>query len=117
MNFFEGSSAGNATINTHFGVTNFFDTSTGGNAAITVIEGNMNFFNNSRAGTATITAGRPVSQNGGFDAGFIMFHDISTADHATISSLDGSSVEFHDSSRADHATLIAGQTGSLNSST
>ena len=110
-NFFEGSTAGNATINTHFGVTNFFDTSTGGNAAFTVIEGNMNFFNNSRAGTATITAGRPVSQNGGFDAGFIKFHDNSTADHATISSLDGSSVEFHDSSRADHATLIAGTSG------
>jgi outer membrane autotransporter protein len=110
-NFFEGSTAGNATINTHFGVTNFFDTSTGGNAAITVIEGNMNFFNNSRAGTATITAGRPVSQNGGFDAGFIKFMDNSTADHATISSLDGSSVEFHDSSSADHATLIAGTNG------
>jgi outer membrane autotransporter protein len=37
--------------------------------------------------------------------------DNSTADHATISSLDGSSVEFHDSSRADHATLIAGTNG------
>jgi autotransporter-associated beta strand protein len=71
----------------------------------------MNFFNNSRAGTATITAGRPVSQNGGFDAGFIKFMDNSTADHATISSLDGSSVEFHDSSRADQATLIAGPGG------
>jgi outer membrane autotransporter protein len=112
-NFFEGSSAGNATINTHFGTTNFFDTSTAGNAAITVIEGNMSFSNNSRGGTATIIAGRPVSQNGGFDAGFIMFHDTSTADHATISSLDGSSVEFHDSSRADHATLIVGQSGFL----
>jgi outer membrane autotransporter protein len=111
IEFHEGSSAGNATINTHFGVTKFFDTSTAGNAAFTVIEGNMNFSNNSRAGTATITAGRPVSQNGGFDAGFIMFHDISTADHAKISSLDGSSVEFHDSSRADHATLIAGTNG------
>src|SRR5580704_14693947 len=37
--------------------------------------------------------------------------DNSTADHATISSLDGSSVEFHDSSRADQATLIAGPGG------
>ena len=111
IEFHDQSSAGNATFNTHFGVTNFFDTSTAGNAAFTVIEGNMNFFNNSSGGTATITAGRPVSQNGGFDAGFIKFMDNSTADHATIFSLDGSSVEFHDSSRADHATLIAGTNG------
>ena len=111
IEFHEGSSAGNATINTHFGVTNFFDTSTAGSAAFTVIEGNMNFFNNSSGGTATIIAGRPVSENGGFDAGFIKFMDNSTAGQATISSLDGSSVEFHDSSRADHATLIAGPGG------
>ena len=113
IEFHDQSSAGNATFNTHFGVTNFFDTSTAGNAAFTVIEGNMNFNNNSSGGTATIIAGRPVSENGGFDAGFIMFHDNSTADHATISSLDGSSVEFHDSSTADHATLIVGESGFL----
>ena len=113
IEFHDGSSAGSATINTHFGATNFFDTSTAGSAAFTVIEGNMDFFNNSRAGTATIIAGRPVSENGGFDAGFIKFHDNSSADQATISSLDGSSVEFHDSSRADHATLIVGRSGFL----
>ena len=111
IEFHDRSSAGNATINTHFGQTSFFDTSTAGNAAFTVIEGNMDFFNNSSAGTATINAGLPVSQNGGFDAGFIKFHDTSTAGNATIFSLDGSSVEFHDSSRADHATLIAGRNG------
>ena len=109
--FHDQSSAGNATFNTHFGVTNFFDTSTAGNAAFTVIEGNMNFNDNSSAGTATINAGRPVSENGGFDAGFIKFFNTSTAGQATISSLDGSSVEFHDSSTADHATLIAGPGG------
>ena len=113
IEFHDQSSAGNATFNTHFGATNFFDTSTAGNAAFTVIEGNMDFFNSSRAGTSTIIAGRPVSQNGGFDAGFIKFHDNSSADHATISSLDGSSVEFHDFSRADHATLIVGESGFL----
>ena len=80
---------------------------------VTVTSGNMNFSDGSRAGTATITAGLPVSQNGGFDAGFIKFFNDSTADHATISSLDGSSVEFHDSSTADHATLIVGQSGFL----
>jgi autotransporter-associated beta strand protein len=111
ISFRDQGSAGNATINTHFGQTNFFDTSTAGNAAFTVIEGNMDFFNNSSAGTATINAGRPVSQNGGFDAGFIKFHDTSTADHATIFSLDGSSVEFHDSSTAAQARLIVNNGG------
>ncbi len=43
INFFDKSTAGNATITTHFGTTNFFDTSTAGNAAFTVIEGNMDF--------------------------------------------------------------------------
>ena len=111
IEFHDQSRAGNATFNTHFGATNFFDTSTAGNATFTVIEGNMDFFNNSSASTATINAGRLVSENGGFDAGFIKFHDNSTAGQATISSLDGSSVQFFDSSRADHATLIAGRSG------
>ena len=112
-NFFDQSSAGKATINTNFGVTNFSDTSTAGNATISVTSGNMNFFNNSSAGTATVTAGLPVSQNEGFDAGFIKFMDTSTAGQATISSLDGSSVEFHDSSTAGTATLIVGKSGFL----
>ena len=113
IEFHDQSSAGNATFNTNFGVTNFFDTSTAGNATFTVTSGNMNFNNNSSAGTATITAGLPVSQNGGFDAGFIKFMDTSTAGQATISSLDGSSVEFHDSSTAGTATLIVGESGFL----
>jgi autotransporter-associated beta strand protein len=113
IEFHDQSSAGAATFNTHFGVTNFFDTSTAGNAAFTVIEGNMNFNDNSSGGTATIIAGRPVSENGGFDAGFIKFFNTSTAGQATISSLDGSSVEFHDSSTAGTATLIVGESGFL----
>ena len=113
IEFHDQSSAGNATFTTNFGVTNFFDTSTAGNATFTVTSGDMNFSDSSRAGTATITAGLPVSQNGGFDAGFIKFFNNSTADHATIFSLSDSSVEFHNSSRADHATLIVGESGFL----
>ena len=88
---------------------NFFDHSSAGAAAFTVLgESSMNFSNNSTAGTATITAGLPVSQNGGFDAGFIKFFNNSTAGSATISALDGSNIEFHDGSNAGTAILTAG---------
>ena len=108
-NFFDMSTAGNATIITNFAVTNFFDTSTAGAANITGTHLNVNFRNNSTAGTATILGG----QNPGFNAGFIQFFDSSSADHATITAQQEGQAFFHDSSTADHATLIVDESGFL----
>ena len=131
IGFYEGSSAGNATITTTtpFGVTNFHDTSNAGAATFTVAgEGVMNFFDQSSAdaasihvdgtssvnfhdgttaGTAKLIAG-DMGSTDDFTGGFIFFEGNSTADHATITALGDSNIEFDGASRAGNATLIAG---------
>ena len=93
---------------TVLGALTFTGSSTAGPAIINVIDtANTEFHGMSTAGAATITAGLPVSQNQGFDAGFVTFWDQSTAGSATITALDGSNIEFHDSSNAGTAVLIA----------
>jgi hypothetical protein len=73
----------------------------------------LNFRNTSTAGTAQITAGVPVDTEGGFEAGFIIFSNNSTAGHSTITTEDSSNTEFHDSSNAGNAMLIATPRGSI----
>ena len=73
----------------------------------------LNFRNTSTAGTAQITAGVPVDTEEGFEAGFIIFSDSSTAGSATITTEDSSNTEFHDTSNAGNATLIAAPRGSI----
>ncbi len=73
----------------------------------------LNFRNMSTAGTAQITAGVPVDTEGGFEAGFIIFSDNSTAGSSTITTEDSSNTEFHDTSNAGNATLIAAPRGSI----
>ena len=94
---------------TVLGSLTFRGSSTAGPAIINVIDtANTEFHDTSTAGTAKITAGFPVSQNGGFDSGFVTFWDQSTAGSATIAALDGSNIEFHDGSKAGTAILTAG---------
>ena len=88
---------------------------TAGNPTFDVIGGStpvMDFRNTSTAGTAQIIAGNPVTVNNGFDGGFIMFHQSSTAGQATITARDASNIEFHDASMAGTATLTAAPGGS-----
>src|SRR5262249_19303966 len=83
LDFRDSSTAGNATITTHFAVTNFHDTSSAGNADLSLVnESIMNFFDHSSAGAASI--------------------------HVD----DTGSVNFHDGSNAGTAKLIAGDMGS-----
>jgi autotransporter-associated beta strand protein len=108
IGFYEGSTAGNATITNSTGSVDFFDSSSAGAASIHVDGlGNVNFHDGSTAGTATMTAG-DAGSNDDFTGGFIKFFDNSTADHATITAYVGSNIEFHDASNAGNATLIVG---------
>jgi hypothetical protein len=96
------------TFNSPNGGPAFTNSSTAGPASINVFgEGAVDFHNTSKAGTATMTAGL-LGATSGDTGGFIIFHDNSTADHATITAYVGSNIEFHDASSADHATLIVG---------
>jgi len=117
--FFDNSTAGNATITNERGGlghgTQFFDSSTAGNATITNdgpnTLGNLKqlsgtqFFDSSTAGNATIT------NNGGDgvrSGGITQFFDRSTAGNVTIINGTGSGggTDFFDSSTAGNATLI-----------
>ena len=130
IEFHDQGTAGTATITTtsNFTTTNFFDTSTAENATINITPGHMNFFNNSSAGAASIhvdgtgsvafndgsTAGTAkiiagdMGSTDDFAGGFIFFEGNSTADHATITAFGDSNIEFDNASSAGHATLIAG---------
>ena len=130
IEFHDRGTAGTATITTtsNFTTTNFFDTSTAENATINITPGHMNFFNNSSAGAASIhvdelgsvafndgsTAGTAkiiagdMGSTDDFTGGFIFFEGNSTADHATITALGDSNIEFDNASSAGHATLTAG---------
>ena len=129
LDFHDGSTAGDATITTNFGITNFHDTSTAGAATFNLVnESVMNFFDQSSAdaasihiddtgavvfnggstaGTAKIIAGDKGSTDD-FTGGFIFFEGNSTADNATITALGDSNIEFDNASNAGHAILTAG---------
>jgi autotransporter-associated beta strand protein len=96
--FFNGTSAGTATIVNHFGgFLNFFDTSTAGSADITNRDGGLTTFaNSSTAGNATITNRVTFGETD--------FRNTSNAGHATITN-NGGLTNFFDQSSAANADI------------
>ncbi len=99
--FYNASTAGNALIlaDVSAGIL-FADTSSAASATIQSFSV-VNFFGASRAGTATIT------NHGNITFGSFLNPDTASADHAVITSTDGSSVDFYDFTTAGNATLIS----------
>ena len=108
-NFYDGSTAGNASIVNIFsndsfdgGSTNFFDHSNAGTAVIAHDGGSTNFFNRSSAGNADIeTCCSPAG-------GIVSFNDNSTAGNAFIGVTEDSRLSFSDNATAAHATIGGG---------
>jgi fibronectin-binding autotransporter adhesin len=96
VQFFNASTAGNATIS-NSGNLNFFNTSTAGSAGITN-HSTVSFVDSSTAGNAAIT-----------NSSIVTFSNTSTAGNATITNNLGV-LTFNDSSSAGNATVINGRT-------
>jgi YVTN family beta-propeller protein/autotransporter-associated beta strand protein len=105
--FFNATSAGNATITNTAGDTIFWDTSTAGNARITSGGAAGQFGETIFAGTST--AGNATIVNNNF--GLAGFAQGSTAGSATITNNAGGATQFFDNSTAGSATITNTGTG------
>ncbi len=112
LQFLDNSSAGNGTIN-NIGTTEFLGSSSAGNAKITNLDF-LRFLDNSSAGNATINNIGTTEFLGSSSAGkaritnldFLRFLDNSNAGNATINNIGaGTSTQFQGASTAANATI------------
>jgi len=122
LNFYNTSTAGNATIQNIAGITNFYDHSTADNATIIISgdgtvsgSGFVNFRDNSSAGNATIDNNAPgIPAPGGLQFPTLTFQDSANAGTAMITNSGlRSSTGFFDTSTAENATIINSGQGSF----